>query len=433
MNNIQTAIELMKLPGKHFYVKCNPEILDFITGSGELLIYSPTKVAKLPITVPDLIQLLGLLSAGFFGEKEITLITWNIKNFFSFIRAHLRSRVEHACQILDLKPLEKFLGIEKDAPADFQEAMQRAKVVMTDPSWPQAKKIYQAIHTPLIFEVLPDLETLGICDSVTRKVLYSYYELEGQANGRLLCHEAYNNNSFIPHRIGPDERTRFRPRGVDELFMYFDFHNMEISMLQWLSQDERLQQILELDEDPYHVIFKLLTGGVCDNEKKREFCKRCVIGHIYGQSAKSLAEKAEISLQSAEIIINKLYKLFPSSLQWIKQRQDEAAGICVDYFGRRRLFESRHWGVRNFVVQSPASIICLEKLIDLHHSLKGYAKIACHIHDGYIVYVGKAVTKMVAAMGKEVLERESLLCPGLKLRLSCKVGATLAELNVFEG
>jgi DNA polymerase I-like protein with 3'-5' exonuclease and polymerase domains len=214
--------------------------------------------------------------------------------------------------------------------------------------------------------------------------------------------------------------------------MYFDFHHMEVSVLQWLAHDERLGQVLNLSEDPYHVIFKLLTGNQCDTEKKREFCKRFIIGNIYGQSAKSLSEKTGISLNTAEIINDKLYKLFPSSLQWIQQRQNEVTGVCTDYFGRKRCFEERHWSVRNFVVQSPASIVCLEKLIALYHGLIGYAKLACHIHDGYVVYVSKSAAKTVAAIGKEILESESNLCTGLKLKSSCKIGATLADMKACE-
>ena len=188
-----------------------------------------------------------------------------------------------------------------------------------------------------------------------------------------------------------------------------------------------------MDDDFYVVVFKLVSGNVCDNEKKRDFCKKFFLPIIYGASAKTLSRELEVSQSTAESIVDRVYKLFPTSFKWIQERQNEVDVVAMDYFGRKRCFdESKHWKVRDFVVQSPASLVCLEKLIALHNKIKGYARLACHIHDGYILYVNKSFVKMIAGMAKEILEQESELCPGLKLRSSCKVGRSLSELSVLK-
>lgn len=435
MTPIQLALELKRLicSGKTFFMKCQPEVFDFTNPdfSGELLFFSATEELRLKVTKKELIPLLGLLNAALFSEKDFTILGWNIKSLASFVRFHTKAIFEWECKCFDLKVVEAFLGLRNNAPADLAEALVRTKKTMTDSSWPKAKTIWQKIHTPLIFDVIPSLEIQGIYNIKDRKALYSYYEIEGQVNGRLNCSKEYRNY-FDPHTMGPEQRESFRPKGSDEVFMYLDYRNMEVTMLQWLSNDDRLGQVLALDEDFYTVVFKLVSGGTCDTEKKRDMCKNFILPIIYGASATSLAKELSLSQKTAENIVDRVYKLFPASLKWIKDFQDGVADVGTDYLGRKRYFDEGSRPVRNFAVQAPAALVCLEKLIALHNKLKGYARIACHIHDGYVVYVSKAALKMVADMAKDVLEQDSELCPGLKLRSSCKTGPTLAELRVLD-
>jgi len=435
MKPIQVAISLKHLldSGRSFFLKCEPEVLDFTVpeAQGELVIFSIAEEFRLPLRPQSLVEYLGLLNAAFLQDKDISIICWNIKNLISYVKYHTKGLMVPECKLLDLKLIEAYLGHDKPAPESMAEALGRVKECFKDDSWPQAKTIYQKIHTPLMLDVVPHLETEGVYHKERRLALFSHYEIEGQANGRMGTSKAMRN-CFVPHSMGPVERDMFRPRMTDEVFMYFDYHNMEVAMLQWLSKDDRLGQILDLDEDLYRVVFKLLSGGNCDTDKKRELCKNFVIGVIYGQSARSLSETHGISLTTAESIVSRIHGLFPKALNWLQEAQDNAAEVVKDAFGRKRFIEDRQHRVRNFVVQAPASLVCLEKLIQLHNRLKGCAKLACHIHDGYVAFVKKGATRMVASLGKEALEEASELCPGLKLKSSCKAGPSLAELKVLE-
>ena len=42
--------------------------------------------------------------------------------------------------------------------------------------------------------------------------------------------------------------------------MMFDFRNMEVNMLQWLSKDERLGEIVAKENDVYSAIYEVVTG-----------------------------------------------------------------------------------------------------------------------------------------------------------------------------
>ncbi len=206
MNPIQIALELKRLIGnsRNFFMKLQPEVFDFTFPdfAGELVFFSATEELRLKVTAKELVPLLGLVQAAVLGEKDFSVIAWNIKNLVSFVKFHTKAAVDWEAKILDLKLLEGFLGIREAAPANMAEAMERAKRVMKDGNWNQAKLIWQKVHTPLVFDVIPSIETQGIYNSKERKALYSYYEIEGQVGGRLKCTQEYRH-SFVPHTMGP--------------------------------------------------------------------------------------------------------------------------------------------------------------------------------------------------------------------------------------
>lgn len=436
MTPIQVAISLTKLlnSGKVIFLRCEPEVLDFTaeTVNASLVLCTSTEEISIPLAPKQLFAYMGLLNAAIFEDQDVIVIAWNIKNFISFVLSHTKALIDPKCHLIDLKPVEGFLGVLNGIPKTWHEATGRLKAVTTHISWSSAKNIYQKVHIPLILRVVPSMETHGLFDSEAKVSVYSHYEIEGQTNGRL-CNHKVLRHCFLPHSMGPHERNVLRPRHIDEVFMYFDYRNMEIAMLQWLSKDDRLKQLLDLDEDLYKVVFKLISGDDCDSEKKRNLCKNFLIGVIYGQSARSLAENHNLVLQTAEAIVSKLKALFPIAFGWLRDIQENAGEAVCDVLGRLRFFDERQHRVRNFVVQSPASMVCLEKLICFYDHLRGQAHVVCHIHDGYIAVAPRKNIKVVASLAKEVLESESSLCPGLRIRCACKVGRKLAEMSELNG
>jgi hypothetical protein len=64
--------------------------------------------------------------------------------------------------------------------------------------------------------------------------------------------------------------------------------------------------------------------------------------------------------------------------------------------------------------------------------LKDKAEIAYTVHDGYVVYATKENWKQVYKKCMDALTSESELCPGLKLKVSCKGGRNLNDLKVIK-
>lgn len=434
MNLVKIAFELNKVVSgvSSVYVRFDPEILDFTDSSfsGTIFISSSKDSTVLNFNQKSLIALSGILQEAIFN-KGMTLIAWNIKNFFSYVKYHTNCKFDYQGAILDLKVLENFLGSrEHVAPVDYQEAISRAKVVMKDKSWDKAKRLNTSIYIPLITDVIPDLETCGMGHLANREILYSYYEIEGQINGRLCCSKSYDK-CYIPHTIDDETKKNLRSsRAYDDIFLHFDFNHMEVSVLQWLSKDEKLKEILESGYDFYKVLFKLITRYDCDTDSKRSFAKSMFLPVVYGQSSRSLSNKLNIPLQTSDKIVEKLHTLFPKVFSWISNQKVDSDGYCYDFFGRRRFFdEDSFYKSRNFVVQSPASFICLEKLIALHKVVEGYGKVACNIHDGYVIITNNSIASSVKLLATKALEESSSLCAGLELKVNCKAGSSLCDLK----
>jgi hypothetical protein len=114
---------------------------------------------------------------------------------------------------------------------------------------------------------------------------------------------------------------------------------------------------------------------------------------------------------------------------WMKQQQNtmDADGAAHDRFGRRRVFDNPY-KIRNFVVQSPASLVCLHKLVLLIEALEGLANVCMHIHDGYVISVKDDKLVKTYEITKRILESENELYPGLRLQVDCKRGMNLNQM-----
>jgi DNA polymerase I-like protein with 3'-5' exonuclease and polymerase domains len=150
-----------------------------------------------------------------------------------------------------------------------------------------------------------------------------------------------------------------------------------------------------------------------------------------------------IASDVSERVVEQISSLFPNALSFVAEYEQQVKkdGFAKDVFGKRRSsFESgKEYLARNFAVQSPAATICLEKLIKLHYSLsnlnqflKHKVQIAYTVHDGYVLYITKENWKDVLKKSLEVLMSESEICPGLKLKVSCKGGRTLDDMKIIK-
>jgi hypothetical protein len=432
MNFSELAEILSKEAGQSVYMKCQPEILDFTEKNfiPELQFYfQGGKEIKLRLQDDNLYLTLQMLRLSLFG-KGMRVVCWNWKNFISYILAKTGKGFAIDGGIIDLKILESYSGRKLQSPKNLNEALFRLKDLITSNIWKEIEPVYKKIHLPLMTVVIPHLEAVGVIDSFVGKKVYAYYEIDGQENGRLKCSGAYSSN-YIPHALKPENRQSLKTREDTELFMVFDYKGMEVFMLAWMSKDPLLEELCRTP-DIYVSLYENIVGKNCEGKNDRELAKKIFLPVIYGQSAYSLSQRCGIALDAAETIVERIDSLFPVASAFVGgyQKQLQEFGYAKDIFGKRRSFEvGKEYSVRNFSIQSPAAIVCLEKLNHLYFALKDKTDIVYTVHDGYAVYAKKENWKTIFKIGRDVLSGESDFCPGLRLRVTCRAGRNLNDLK----
>jgi hypothetical protein len=424
MNLIALAVKLESIiqAKAYVFVSLEPEIIDFTQSdfSYKFKIISEAGNLSIEVKPDEMFEITAFVKTAIFNNKEIMIIGWDLKPLFSAMLSKTGTPFEIESKFLDLKVAECFIGIRENPPTEFEEMKARVKRVFTDSSWPKLKSIYQQIYMPLITEVLPSIECEGFFNKQERRMLYPCYDVVGTANGRMSCHLAYEN-SINPHSMSEELKSVLLPRGRDYTFLNFDFNSMEVCTLAWLCDDERLKSLTGSEMDFYKSLFQLLTGGECDTDGKRNFCKKIFLPLFYGESAKELAKSLNFSIETAYKVIGKLKELFPKVFSWADEYPHENG--CLDYYGRKRVFSSdESYKYRNFIIQSPAALICLDRLVRLHRNLGHYGKLVAHIHDGYIVKVENKYIEIVKSLCIDSLQSESTICPNLNLRTNFKFG-----------
>jgi len=242
-----------------------------------------------------------------------------------------------------------------------------------------------------------------------------------------------HRKSYNPHSLGPEIKGNLRPVFPHNVFMIFDYKNMEVSVLAEICKDKNLIKILESGKDFYEEVYKIVIGG--ENKNSRSIAKKIFLPIIYGQAHLSLSDQLSVSESTAKELISRLRKVFPDAFEFSDNAQDEARnnGYVKDLFSRTRIFNDNFHKARNFVIQSPAALLCLEKLINLYDGLnKKEARIVFSIHDGYGISVAKDNFFSLYAGIKAILESDSFLLPSLKLRTSLKIGKNLNEMLDFK-
>ena len=435
MSTYEASIAIAELleTNKVLFLKTEPEVLDFTDSVlSKIIICGLKSRVELDISSANAASVMGLLDATVFNKELVGRVyCWNFKSLASFCKFHTTKFVRPKNSIVDLKTIEAFLGYRKKAPETFIEANNRADIVSQNKDWPA---IYKSIHLPLSYWVLPSIETTALLNDNTRHPVYPYYEIEGQTNGRLNCSNMFSK-SYLPHTLGPDQKKVLKPRGYGLRFASADFRFCEVVMLQWLSGDKKLKEIIDSGEDLHSKIYEIITENACDTELKRKISKRMFLPVVYGLGATSLAKNLGLPEAVASELKNRIHTVFSTAMNWVIEKQQIAReGKAVkDYFGRSRKYEPEQaYQARNLVVQGPAATVCQEKLIELWKSLSGTdASLSHSLHDGYTVICSTQSAKNTYDIMKSTLETESKLCPGLNMKVEIKFGIRLDDMKVL--
>lgn len=406
--------------------------LDFTSDKSYSLVLSNEQHTK-TFSIPSLEDRLKSFMAGLslvgngLEDKNNLIISWDLKSIISYFSYKSRCNFSLNGNVLDLKILESYVGLDLEKPKNYNEAKLRLRNLVSNYDWKSIYKIYQQVYLPLT-HVIPQIETTGLSDKFAKKRVFPYYEIDGQINGRMKCSSVYLN-SFNPHTLSIENKEHLAPSFFDYHFVSLDYKHMEVSVLQWLSKDNCMKQLLETDDDLYCSIWRTLFNKDC-NDEYRQICKNFFLPIIYGLGVDGLMKKMNWTKDVADYVFDKLNTKFKDAVDWIKTQQNSMSSnnTYADYFGRIRSFDNAY-KIRNFCIQSPASLICLHKLTKLNKAIENTAKICMHVHDGYHLICHRQNLIKTVDISKKVLEQEEDLYPGLKLKVSLKYGTNLNNMK----
>lgn len=419
MEEVAKVLHKLFLNQKSVFITTEPGFPDFsVHASGNLSLITDNGSVSVSFNRDNLLELWGILSLSVFSGNYF-LVSYGLHSFLSYVYFYTKNLL--SCDFYDLKAIERFMGIYEPCPKTLQDALRRLKNLKEDKVW---FHVWKGVYKPLINCVLPKIETAGLIHVPTRKAVFTHYEVEHQKQGRMDSFPF--EQGFRAHGLG--KNGDYKPRGEDFEFISFDYVGMEVSFLEYVSHCPMLTKAINSNEDVYSGIFQCVLGKPCPSQELRDFIKLSFLKVLFGMGSAGLAKELNVDQKTSSMIINKYYNTFPEAFNYVKSAVPSVSGIVRDVLGRPRFFEANDYVARNFVIQSPASMVCLEKLVMLSSELRNRADIVMHVHDSYTIACRKEMMKPIQDIAKGVLESQSNLCKGLKFKVATRVGPTLGQL-----
>ena len=372
---------------------------------------------------PDNASILHRLFDSMASTKSPAVLGYGLKDVFTFF-SRLNHKPLKMTNVFDMSWYESYLNLESSS-GDLYLMLSNFK------SWVKNKdilNIYQKIYSKLITSTLPAIESFALLNDNANKLVFPTYKLEGQENGRLSC-TCDRKRCYNPHSLG-EEKKSLKLHNFGNVLYQFDYKNMEVSVLAILSKDKNLLDIVHGPHDVYETIFAKVTG-LTNHENARNFGKKMFLPVIYGQTPSGMSKSLDISIDQAQIYFEKLLSIFPDAFGYVESFQKSAQQNreVEDKFGRRRSVKvDEAYKARNFAIQSPAALICLESLVKLDQESNSLYKIAFHVHDGYYLACKQSDMLDVYQIAKSILETKSEFMPDLKLTVATNVGKSLDKL-----
>lgn len=412
------------------FVAPTPKVMDFTSREAS----SSCGATLVSAAGSDLVPLGDEWSARMFCHSlRLTLLdgdrrlyAWDWKTLSSFLLGRHGVSLVPSNSLVDLKLLESMGDVRRACPESAGEFLSRLKSAMSHPGWRDFQPVYRRVYCPMSTVALPELESAGI---LADDRLHAHYELAGQDNGRLLCHKAFERG-YNPHVITPEQKSSYKPLGLDHVFVSFDYSGMEAAMLAWLSEDAGLARMCS-SGDLYRSVYEELTRTPCDAPEKRSMCKSFLLPMFYGMGVRAVSERTGLPEVACESLRERLRSSFGVAWGFVEDAQSsaESGGSVTDRFGKTRFMPDRFYRARNFAVQSPAAVFCMDGLLRLRESLNGMGKVLYNVHDGYVASVPRDRARDALLAGKEALESESHLFPGLSIGVTCSAGRSLADMK----
>ena len=359
-------------------------------------------------------------------ESKTVFVGHNFKIIFTLFKRLTKKSLQIG-NVFDLHWYESYVSLPTSV-GNIDLQTKHLKLWIGDAN---SLKIYKSVFIQLINHVLPEIESNGLINNNLGILVYPNFVVEGQVNGRLSCICEYRR-CYNPHSLSDNEKTDLELPSKDEIFIWFDYRNMEVSVLAEISNDQNLKNIIaNFPEEVYEKICFEAIGKPVENS--RAIGKQLFLPCIYGQGANGIAKNLDISVEQASIYLHNLRSKFSTAFQFIEKHQNDAQNCKLDQdnFGRIRKFEEgESFKARNFAVQSPSALLCLESLVNLQKAADNQYKIIFTVHDGYCIAANKDKVENAYKIAREVLQSKSQILP-ISFRVSTKIGKSLLKMAII--
>lgn len=269
--------------------------------------------------------------------------------------------------------------------------------------------------------------------------VYSTFRLHGTTTGRLASRNPNLQNITRDNRI-----KRQYIASSSNLFIQADYSQVELRMLTWLAQDERMRALFNdetrdiFDELALDIYGRDYCMALSESQRKdnRTKVKTYAYGLSYGRTAHGIAEAFNMSLREAKESMNKFYALIPDIMNHQRDVCKRVLNLedLVTPFGRHRRFyfinESNKEDVLKeamaFKPQATASDTCVAAAIKLQ---KEGVDVRNLIHDAILAEHPEDEAPEVAKLMDKVMVSvaEDITSGYVKFATDCKIGKAWSD------
>ena len=226
----------------------------------------------------------------------------------------------------------------------------------------------------------------------------------------------------LPNRETKDYRKLFIPR-KNHVLVVGDFSQQEVGVLAYLCQDKKLIKMFNQGGDIYILTAKEMFGkDITKKDPLRALMKSLVLGIDYGLSKYGLSRKVNISVDEAEVHINKFLRTFPGINEYqINQRKQSTKVKTV--LGHKIWLNpysfQRENNALNAPIQGTAAEMLKLSICDMHKNWSfpfPFGLVGAY-HDELVMDIPKDYAKQGHDFMKSCMESmANWLCPGISFR-----------------
>lgn len=263
--------------------------------------------------------------------------------------------------------------------------------------------------------------------------------------GRISCTQPNLQSIALHDNLQRNVRKVFIPRSKDNIFLSFDYSQIELRIWSFWSKDPVLQQAFQAKEDIHKTVasqmYQVPLTAVTD--EMRSAAKAVNFGIMYGLQPFGLANMLKTSLEEAKMFLELYQAKYPSAVDFKNNQitKAKASHYATTWFGRQRLVDEfnekikwrRQFAERvavNSPIQGTASDLLKKSLLAVDKCLTAKypnAFIINQIHDEIMLEVPKAKASIISADIKQIMEH--IVDWPVALQVHCNQGQNWYDLK----